>query len=230
MNKLFKVFAVVTAIALSGCSGASIKESPLDGQWQGKGKSFSGKKFTKPMKLAAGQYVVTGTIDDGEKISITKFLVVGKEAGGWIFETITTDKKKEVTGMQMLVKGFDIAVSKGDVSQISIVWVKMMQKDGKVDKIEGEAIMLYNMMLKSTWNSVIIPSENLTAGGAVTVPAGTFAGTTKVHTKVKVMFSTIEGDSFMHPDVPVNGVVKSASKDSVTELLDFGFNGKPVIK
>ena len=230
MNKLFTVIAVIVAITLSGCSSTSVKESPLDGQWQGKGKSFSNKKFTKPMKWAAGQYVVTGTIDDGEKVSITKFLVVGKESGGWIFETITTSKKKEVTGMQMLIKGFDQAVAKNDASQISIVWIKMLQKDGKVDKIEGDGIMLYNMMLKSTWNNLIIAGENLTPGGAVAVPAGTFSGTTKIHTKVKVVFSTIEGDSYMHPEVPVNGVVKSVSGDTVTELIDFGFNGKALIR
>lgn len=229
MNKLFTVIAIITAITLSGCSSSSIKESPLDGDWQGKGKSFSNKKFTKPMKWAAGQYVVMGTIDDGEKISITKSLVVGKEAGGWILETITTNKKKEVTGMQMLLKGIDLAVAKNDASQISIVWIKLMQKDGKIDKIEGDGVVIYNLTLKSVFNNLIIGGENYTSGGAVTVPAGTFAGTTKVHTKVKMIF-TIEGDSYLHPDVPVNGVVRSTSKDTVTELLDFGFNGKAVIK
>ena len=36
----------------------------------------------------------------------------------------------------------------------------------------------------------------------------------------------------MHPDIRVNGVVKSASDDNknISELIDFGFNGKPVIQ
>jgi len=228
MNKIFTVLAIVTALMLSGCSSAP-KKSPLDGEWQGKGKNFSSKKFTKPMKWAAGQYVVTGSIKDGEKESVTKFLVVRKEAGGWVFETITTNKKKEITGMQMLIKGYDQAVVKGDTSQIKVEWIKLLQKDGKVDRIEGDGLIIYNVMLKSTWNNIIISNTDFSTGGAVTVPAGDFSGTTKIHTKVKMIF-TIEGDSYLHPDVPVNGVVKSVSKDDVTELIDFGFNGKAVIQ
>jgi len=211
MNKIVTVFAIVTALMLSACSSGSKKTSPLDGEWKGKGKSFSNKKFSKPMKWAAGQYVVNGTIDDGDKKSVTKSLVVGKENGGWIFETITTNEDKEVTGMQMLMKGYDLAVAKSDPSQI-------------------KGLMFYNMILKSTWNNIIIKGADYTAGGAVAVPAGNFSGTTKLHTSVEILFTTVEGDSFLHPDVPVNGVVKTSSKDVVTELIDFGFNGKAVIK
>lgn len=230
MNKILTVLALITALALSGCSSTSVKTSPLDAEWQGKGKSFSNKKFTKPMKWAAGQYVVMGTINDGDKESITRSLVAGKESGGWVFETTTTNEDKEVTGMQMLIKGFETAVAKSDTSQIKVIWIKMLQKDGKVEKIEGEGLMLYNMMLQSTWNNVIISGTKYTAGGAVKVPAGNFAGTTKVHTAVKILFTTFEGDSYMHPDVPINGVVKTVADDIVTELIDFGFNGKAVIK
>ena len=230
MNKLFTVLTLVTVIALSGCSSSSKKESPLDADWQGKGKSFTNKKFAKPMKWAAGQYVVNGTIDDGEKVSIVKSLVVGKESGGWVFETITTDKDKKVSGMQMLIKGYETAMTKNDASQIKVEWVKVLNQDGKVEKIEGQGLMMYNVILQSTWNNIIINSINYTASGAVKVPAGNFAGTTKVHTSVKILFTTIEGDSYLHPDVPVNGVVKTVAKDSVTELIDFGFNGKAVIK
>jgi len=230
MNKVLTVLAVVTALMLSACSSGSKKTSPLDGEWQGKGKSFSNKKFSKPMKWAAGQYVVSGTIDDGEKKSITKSLVVGKENGGWIFETITTNEDKEVTGMQMLMKGYDLAVAKSDPSQIKVEWVKVLDKEGKVNKVEGEGLLFYNMILKSTWNNIVIKGADYTAGGAVTVPAGNFAGTTKLHTAVEILFTTVEGDSFLHPDVPVNGVVKTSSKDVVTELIDFGFNGKAVIQ
>lgn len=230
MKKILTVLAVVTALALSGCSSTSKKASPLDGMWQGKSKNFTNKKFAKPMKWAAGQYVVTGTINDGEKESISKSLVVRKESGGWVFETSTTNKDKKVTAMQMLIKGYDQAVAKKDASQIKVDWVKILQEDGTVQKIDGDAILMYNMILKSTWDNLIINGINYTAGGAVTVPAGTFAGTTKMHTSVKILFSTYEGDSWMHPDVPVNGLVKSVADDVVIELIDFGFNGKAVIK
>ena len=230
MNKLLKVFAIVTALTLTGCSSASKKAGPFDAEMKGTNKTFANKKFTKPMKWAPGQYVVIGTMDDGEIESITRSTIVRKEAGGWVFETITTNDDKEVTGMQMLIKGMDTAVAKNDTSQIKVIWVKMLQKNGKVEKIEGDGLMMMNMMFQSTWCNIIISGTKYTPGGAVKVPAGNFAGTTKVHTSVKVIFTTVEGDSYLHPDVPINGVVKSVVDDDVTELVDFGFNGKAVIQ
>lgn len=232
MNKVLAVLTLAAALAFSGCSSASKKAGPFDSMIKSGNNSFASKKFTKPMKWAPGQYVVMGTMDDGEIESVTRSLIVGKEAGGWIFETTTTNDDSEVTGMQMLIKGMDTAIAKGDPAQIKVIWVKMLQADGTVNKIEGEALTMYNMMLQSTWYNIIISGTKYTAGGAVKVPAGNFAGTTKVHTSVKVLFTTIEGDSFLHPDVPVNGVVKSVTddEDEATVLIDFGFNGKPVIK
>ncbi len=230
MKKLFKISALLIALAMAGCSSASKKAGPLDSFWQNKGKTYSNKKFTKPKSWAPGQYVVMGTINDGDKESVTKSLVVRREAGGWVYETITTNEDKEVTGMQMLIKGYEQAVAKRDSSKITVIWIKTLSKDGQVNKIEGEALMVYNMALKSTWAKMIVAGAKFTSGGAVNVPAGNFAGTTKVHTSVKILFSTFEGDSWMHPDVPVNGVVKTVADDVVTELLEFGFNGKAVIE
>lgn len=230
MKNILTVLALITALALSGCSSSQKKAGPFDSMIKNGNKTFASKKFTKPMKWAPGQYVVMGTMDDGEIESVTKSTIVRKEAGGWVFETITTNDDNEVTGMQMLIKGMDTAIAKGDTSQIKVIWVKMLQKDGKVEKIEGDALTFYNMILQSTWNNVIISGTKYTAGGAVKVPGGNFAGTTKVHTAVKVVFTTLEGDSYLHPDVPINGVVKSVVKDDSTELIDFGFNGKAVIQ
>lgn len=230
MKKIFTLFAIITALALSSCSSSAKKSSPLDGEWTSKGKSITGKVFKAPMKWAPGQYVVIGTINDGEKESITRSLVVKKEAGGWVFETTTTNKKKKVTGMQMLIKGYEQAIAKKDASLIKVVWMKMLQENGTVQTIEGDNLLIYNVIMKSAWDNIIISGTTSAEGGAVVVPAGSFAGTTKMSTSVKILFATIKGTSWLHPDVPVNGVVKSSSGDSKTELLDFGFNGKPVIQ
>lgn len=230
MSKIFKISALVIALSLSGCSSASKKSGPLDSFWQNKGKTYSSKRFTKPKRWAPGQYVVMGTIDDGDKTSVTKSLVVRKEGSGWVYETITTNEDNEVSGMQMLIKGYEQALARKDTSKISVVWIKVLSKDGNVNKVEGEALMVYNMILKSTWANMIVAGAKSSSGGAINVPAGNFAGTTKIHTSVKILFSTFEGDSWMHPDVPVNGVVKTVNDDVVTELLEFGFNGKPTIQ
>lgn len=231
--KRYVLFSVlILSLVMAGCSSAQKSNPHLDGYWQGKGKSVSYKKFVKPMNWAPGQYVVVGNIDDGERKSVTRTTVVRREQGGWVFESVTTDEDGKVSGMQILIKGYEQAVSKGDASKIMAVWAKILQPDGTVQKIEGEAMALYNMMLKSTWEKLIVSGMQYAKSGAVAVPAGTFAGTTSVKSTVKVVFASITQISYFHPDVPVNGMVKATNEDGETtmELLDYGFNGKPVIK
>lgn len=231
--KKFYVFSVfIMALAIGGCSGAQKKNVHLDGYWQGKGQSVAYKKFTKVMNWAPGQYVVTGNLDDGERKSVTRTTIVRREQGGWVFESITTDDEGQVTGMQILIRGYEQAVSKKDPSRISAVWAKILQADGSVQKFEGDSMALYNMMLKSAWEKLVVSGVDYAKSGAVTVPAGVFAGTTSMKVSVSVLFKTITQVSYHHPDVPVNGMVKAMDEDgeTVSELLSYGFNGKAVIK
>lgn len=232
MKKLLVCSVVVLGLVITGCSSAQKKNPHLDGYWQGKGKSVPYKKFTKAMKWAPGHYVVMGNIDDGERKSVTKTTIVGREAGGWVFESINTDEDGKVSGMQICIKGYEQAASKGDASKITAVWAKLLQADGSVQKIEGDAMMLYNMMLKAAWEKLIVSGVNYTKTVAVTVPGGTFAGTTSLKASVTILFSTITQISFYHPDVPVNGMIKATNEEGevLMELLDYGFNGKAVIK
>jgi hypothetical protein len=224
----------IAILVFAGCSSAPKKSgpSPIEHFWQSKGKSFSAKKFSKPLKWASGQYIVVGNIKEGVHESVSKTTIIGKEGNGWIYEVITDDEKGKTTGMQVLVEGIEKASVKGDVSQISVKWIKVLKEDGKIEKIDGQALMFYNLMLKSSWEKMIVASTKFENGGPVTVPAGSFAGTSSMKTSVKILFSTTTSTAWMHPDVPVNGMVKSETDDKkyVSELLDFGFNGKAVIK
>ena len=108
----------------------------------------------------------------------------------------------------------------------------MLQEDGTVINLEEAQIMIYNMALQSTWSKLINVDTSFKQGGPITVPAGTFASTSTAKAEVKILFKTFKSTTWLHPDVPVNGVVRSASDDgkNVTELISFGFNGKPLIK
>ena len=59
------------------------------------------------------------------------------------------------------------------------------------------------------------------------VPAGTFDGTFRVDSQVKIGPITIEATSWTHSEVPVVGTVKSLTKDgkSEQELLAYGESG-----
>jgi hypothetical protein len=224
----------ITTLVFAGCSSAPKNSgpSPLDHFWQSKGKSFSAKKFVKPVKWAAGQYIVVGNTNEGVHNSVNKTTIIGKEGKGWVYEVITNDDKGKTTGMQVMVEGIEKASVNGDVSQIKVQWIKVLDEHGQIKKVDGQALMFYNMILKSSWEKMIVASTKFDNGGPVTVPAGSFAGTSSMKTSVKILFSTTTSTAWMHPDVPVNGMVKSETDDKkyVSELLDFGFNGKAVIK
>lgn len=232
MKKTVLFSVILLSLVIAGCSSAQKKNPHLDGYWQGKSKSVSYKKFTKAMNWAPGQYVVVGNLDDGERVSVSKTTIVRKEQGGWVFETINTDEDGKVSGMQLLIKGIEQATAKGDPSKITAVWAKILQPDGSVQKIEGDTMKLYSMMLKSTWDKLIVSGMQFNKAGAVNVPAGIFAGTTSLKATVKVVFASITQVSYFHPDVPVNGMVMATKEDGekVMELLDYGFNGKAVIQ
>lgn len=232
MKKITVLALLAAGIALGGCSSGGGKSSALDARWTGAGRSVAYKRFTAPMKWAPGQYVVMGNLYNGKRMSINRYTVVRKEAGGWVFESIDTNDKGVQGGMQMLIKGYERAIATHDPSQIDLVWVKMLQEDGTIQMMEGEALMIYRMTLKSTWEKIILANDSYSKAGAVTVPAGTFAGTTTITATTKILFKSLTQVSYLHPDVPIHGMVKATDeKGSVyAELLDYGFNGKPVIQ
>lgn len=133
--------------------------------------------------------------------------------------------------MQMLLENYDAAMKTGDASQIQLGWIKTLEKDGSVTKTEGQSLIVMKALMKSTYEKMIVNVPEYADGGSVQVPAGTFAATTLVMAKTKIFGKTIESETWFHPAVPVNGMVRSRTKDdkSVSELIAFGFDGKPRI-
>ncbi len=223
----FAVFALAAFACLAPLSAQD--KSPLAKYWKESGKSFpAGKNFVKPAKWAVGQYFLTGTKVKGKYESVSRTLVVGKEGNGWIIEVNTIDKKGKETASQLYLKGYEAALEANDYQKVTIGWMKMKDETGAVQEITEDQMALFNMFAKSTYENLVVNISKFTDGGEVVVPAGTFAGTNLYKTSTKIMGMTIETDCWFNSAVPVNGMVKSQSKDgkTVTELLDFGFDGK----
>jgi hypothetical protein len=229
MKKLVLAFAALSLL-LPLASAAPAKG--IDQYWADKGKSFpAAGQFSKPAAWAPGQYVTLGTTVKGARESVSTTLLVRKEEGGWVIETSSIDKKGKESVSQMLLAGFDAAMTAGDASKIELVWIKNMDKDGKVSQMEGPAVSMFKGLMKSSWEKLVVSVTSPADGGTVAVPAGSFAGTSVVKSTSKVMGQTIEAESWFHSAVPVNGVVKTRTTDgkTVTELLAFGTDGKPRI-
>lgn len=182
--------------------------------------------FRQAPALAVGQWVLVGTTTkDGER-SVARTAIVGREQNGWIIETSsTTPSQESVT--QMLVTGMEEVIAMQDLDKLDIIWVKMKNGDEPVQKLEGPALIFgkgsYRKLLANSILSLSAPG----AGGSVTVPAGTFHGTTKARSEVSVLWMTITSDGWFHPAVPIGGMVKSVDIEgsSSSELLGFGMSG-----
>ncbi len=221
---------VLIAVAIIAAAGAALSaQAAIDSYWKPGVASYSAAgQFSKPMPWAPGQYVVVGNTTSGKHDSVSTSLLVSHEKDAWVIETVSIDKKGQQTVGQMMLAGMDQAMATGDTSKIELVWMKTMDKDGKVTQNEGPALAIFKTMMKSSWEKLVVNLSAFTNGGSVQVPAGSFADTAFQKSKTKVMGFNVEMESWYHSGVPVNGVVKSRSSDGKTlsELLAFGFDGK----
>jgi len=225
--------ALFTVAVLASCASQSQAGSQsLDSYWAATGKSYPVQtRFTKPMSWKEGQYVVLGTTTNGNRNSVSKTLLVRQEQGGWVIETSTINSKGEEKVTQMLITGFEQAMATGDTSGLDLVWIKTMKKDGSVSTTQGAQLGFLKGLYKSAYENLVVSRSGASDGGAVAVPAGSFDGTRMIKATTKVMLTTIDSQTWLHPAVPVNGMVKSMTKDgkTVVELLSFGFDGTPRI-
>jgi hypothetical protein len=230
MKKLASSISLALLV-LAAAFAASDKD--LDSYWTDKGTSYpAAGAFSKPPAWAPGQYVTLGMTSKGKREGVYTTLLVRKEDGGWVIENSAIDKKGKEQVTQMLLKGFDEAMKTGDSSNVELVWIKMLDKDGKVKTIDGAPIKMMKGMMKSNWERLVATAQTTSDGGAQAVPAGNFAGTSYYKSTVKAMGKTIESEAWFHPAVPINGLVKSRVTDGSSEsaLLAFGLDGKPEIQ
>jgi len=104
--------------------------------------------------------------------------------------------------------------------------VKMKDKNGKVTELTGTTIQLMKSMYQSAINVLVVrwqglPQENVNA------IAGSFAGCFKALTDASWGVWRSTSTSWMHPAVPISGLVKSMgiSQPTSMELVGFGDSG-----
>ena len=186
----------------------------------------SGRRFTRPMAYAVGQYVVHGTVDGDGKKSVSKTSIVGREEGGWIIESYSLDDTKESIS-QMLIVGLDSAAKTGNVDGVEIRWVKFQDDQGAIQTIEGPMLMMMKSLYRGSLSAFKVKTSSFIDGGAVEVPAGTFTGTNRIDAEATFFGRTYKSTGWHHSGVPINGLVKSVSDDgeNKTVLLRFGTRG-----
>lgn len=199
-------------------------------EWFNKNSSTSydaSAAFTRSIPYAVGQYVVVGNTS-GEDRTITRTALVGKDGDAWIMETTTLSPSTE-TMMQMAVRGLEKVQETLNPDDLDILWIKMRDDDGEVTTIDGMTLSMVKGTYSKVLSGLIVKFDAEPSTATVRVPAGTFNGCTKATARVESFFGDYESETYLHPRVPLNGIVRAVAKDgdTVTELIEFGTNAKP---
>ncbi|MFZ1731177.1 MAG: hypothetical protein WBQ23_00135 [Bacteroidota bacterium] len=227
-----RILGILTALLLLSACGASVNpilQNRIAGSFNKKSTTAydAGGMFEKPMPFAVGQYLVLGTTD-GDNHMIHRTALVGKDGDAWIMETTSLTPSEE-TMTQMAVSGMEKVQQTLNTDDLDIKWIKLRDKDGKVQTLDGMTLSLVKGSYSKALTGIAMQFSPELGMATVGVPAGTFNGCTKAISKVETFFGDYESESYLHPKVPLSGLVRSVSKDNgaVTELLDFGTDAKP---
>ena len=191
-----------------------------------KSQTYAAQAFTAVIPYAVGQWVMYGHTDDDGERSIVKYSIVGKEGDEWTIETMIMDED-DIIVTQYVISGFEDAARSGNPEDIEFRKIRMRpSEDDDIVVIEGFVLDLAKGAYKDALKSWFHSNSDLSDGGSATVPAGTFAGTTKARSVVTIFGETVDATSWLHPAVPIHGLVKSENTDGYTSiLLDFGMEG-----
>jgi len=235
MRELIAV-AVTTAV-LAAC-GPSIDKAmqqstdSLLGKHASTGASFEVPTDAQIKPWAVGQWVIhRGKDNDGRPTVQRTAIIEQADCGFWL--EFTTQSYTELSRARYCFSRQPQAAdaSSGERLASLVSLVEIETKDGQVSKMDlsepqyapmrSIQIKAYEAMFKGLSVDADQPREK------VVVPAGTFDGTFRVDSQVKIGPITIEATSWTHSEVPVVGTVKSLTKDgkSEQELLAYGESG-----
>ena len=190
----------------------------------GPGADLSAASGSALGTLKAGEWAVYRTVENGQTKEILKMAVVSQQADTWVYEFVSVSDKDSAV-VQEAVKGLDAVVQTGDADKGQVLWIKVKDKEGKVQTLEGAMLGVagagYKNML--TANAAHF-SGTVVAGGPVTVPAGTFSSTWKADSKSAQGRGS--GTAWVSTVVPLWHLIKGVGQSGhVLELVDFGTSG-----
>lgn len=218
--------ASAASLEASRADWARYSNLPPSGKSFGAGDDLSAAAPASLASVKAGQWAAYRNLEKGQLKGIIKMAVVSQNGDTWIYEFVSITEKETVV-LQEAVKGLDAVVRTGDADQGTVVWIKVRDKDGKVQTLDGVMLGMAGAGYKNmiTANAARF-NGTVVAGGPVTVPAGSFASTWKVDSRVAQGRGSEAATAWVSTLVPLWHVVKSVGQSGqVLELVDFGTTG-----
>src|SRR5215813_13384836 len=233
VSRVLVVAAAVFAGLASATSVNSAYRSDVDAVLaanQRGGAQIAAPGALRPQPWKVGQWALYKTQHDGD-VGYERFGVVGQDdCGIWIEQVRQDYKHRSVSKICYRAMPQPPTDAAKLASAIDLVQVQISQQDGRqptiLDFRDGrnaqmkQAMQMFGASLVSFDWSDALPRRD------ITVPAGTFQGTAVTAANVNLGILSISVDVWVHPEVPVNGMVKSASSNGIeTVLLAYGQDG-----
>jgi hypothetical protein len=161
-------------------------------------------------------------VDDRGRKSVITHKVIGEESGAFWLEFVT-GAADAGTVLALLVNAPD----RRDAARAEIRAAKIRMPNGLLKEIRGPELQPTEAAYKKMIGDLFSPSLSGSAQTDVTTLAGTFRRCYRRQGRLGFSGSDAESAIFIHPGVPLSGVVKSQSTDSklTLELLAFGTEG-----
>lgn len=221
MKKIVLALALVFTAALVSATDLGSLSVPAKGA-----KSLGASQAVKGADWKVGQWVVYKQLEDKQLKSVMKMALIAHDGDVWTME-IDSYSDRGDQAMQMKIKGLEKLAAGGSNDQVEIVGLKVKEKNGQVQELPAEMMGMFGGMYKKAIPDMKVSSSGFEDGGALTVPAGTFAKTWKITSESEYNGKKFKGTAWVHSAVPINKTVKSVAEDGkyVTELVDFGDSG-----
>ena len=175
-----------------------------------------------PLPLAVGQWAEYRLTGSNKRPGFTSYKVVGQQGSAfWVETTVTTYSGKQES--RMLVDFGD----RTDPAQIKVHSV-VMRNNGKLVEYPPGTLQMMQSMWKPVLSNFVIDWSTSAPREDVSTGAGQFEGCYQRRMSLSVGPYHQDSDAWLHPAVPINGIVKSATigkNPSLTELIAFGTQG-----
>jgi hypothetical protein len=185
------------------------------------GQPFAAPTGVVPKPMANGQWTLHKLMNEKGEVSFLTYKVVGEEAGAYWVEVANESYYGKTVTKLLLALG-----DRTNPSTMEIRAVKLKDKHGKVSEVQGPMIQLTKSMWQGSVNMLAVSWQNLPQD-SVEVVAGNFVLCFKARTDASWGAWHSAATSWMHPMVPISGLVKSVGIDKPTtmELVGFGDAG-----
>jgi hypothetical protein len=176
----------------------------------------------EPMPLAVGQWIQLHQIDDKGQPSLSTYKITGAEADALWLE-VEQDTYYGKSAIRMLVAFGD----RTDPTAFDVRRVITRDKNGNTNEMPSGMLGLTKSVYEPILETLTIRWEGMPQEDAQ-VTAGRFAGCYHGRSTVAVAGHSTSSDVWWHPEVPINGVVKTvgvSDPGTSSQLVDFGTTG-----